>query len=364
MRKQQLQRSTPTNRARGHGLDVADDHGAVAISDDEPDAIIPDDVKAYFAGRMEGSPSTYTMVQVCEHILELLVQLSQREGTLLPLTLRARAIADGLNLPRRRIYDVLHIFDAIGLVTRVPKGKGYWYYGEGNIVPTLEQLRARAMAAVADVRTASVEQIVRILTPDAPTKDAGTALLRTTTKLLRILFAADRPVLQSELRLVDDNGSVASALAPAQDRRTYDVLTVLARCNVVQIRTSNGGPKRVSINPSLFSPAFSLFVPPPSVSTKRKGLRSMTATTKYRAKKRRSSNTGVPGWRDYPSFLTLPMSESVSSATDAAMALVDWDTRGDFWGPETAVDALFPVLDDGGTCCDLDALLASDDWDV
>ncbi|EQC29086.1 hypothetical protein SDRG_13246 [Saprolegnia diclina VS20] len=363
MRKQQLQR--PTDRARSRGLDAVDDHGAVANSDDEPDAIIPDDIKAYFAGRMEGTPSTYTMVQVCEYILELLVQLSQREGTLLPLALRARAIGDSLSLPRRRIYDVLHIFDAIGLVTRVPNGRGYWYYGEGNIVPTLERLRERAMAAVADVRTASVDQIIRILSPDAPTKDTGTALLRTTTKLLRLLFAANRPVVQSDLRLVDDNGSVGSALAPAQDRRTYDVLAVLVRCNVVQIRASNGGPKRVSINPTLFSPAFSLFAPPTSVSTKRKGLRSMTATTKPHAKKHRSNkSTGVPGWRDYPSFLTLPMSESVTSATDAAMALVDWDTRGEFWGAETTVDALFPVLDDGGACCDLDALLASDDWDV
>ncbi|OQR93289.1 hypothetical protein ACHHYP_02722 [Achlya hypogyna] len=319
---------------------------------------IPDDVKAHFAARVAGMPeASYTMVQVCEYVLELLQMLSTRRGMLLPLVLRAGVIAAGLKLPRRRIYDVLHVLDAIGLVSRAPRG--YWYFGEGNIAPTLRALKEGAVAAVAGIRpTVGLERTARVL--DETDIDNKPALVHTTTKVLRLLFAANRPVLHSDLQYIDDasrepkrrrtptpkiskpleaNAATKTAAIATKGRRSYDVLAVLAQCNIVRVFSGPNHARHVSINSALFDANFSLFTAPPPPPC-----RKMPAKTKTASK---PLSPDASAWCDValPAFLVAPLSVEASAATDAAMALLDWDQPSeDLWSAVEAVDPLFPVL--------------------
>lgn len=167
-----------------------------------------------------------------------------------------------MKVPRkRRIYDVLHVLEGIGVIKRVryderrkTNGGYFLYYGKESVVQHLAEMKNRSSQVMADFRQSRrlhsgniVEEdsaLVRAFENQAAA-DKWPCLVTMTVCFLGLLFQQDYktgvglPAISA--RLVEAKtliGSLVPTLStevPYRDvhRRVYDVVSVLVSCNMV-----------------------------------------------------------------------------------------------------------------------------------
>ncbi|OQR93291.1 hypothetical protein ACHHYP_02723 [Achlya hypogyna] len=199
---------------------------------------------------------TKTISNVCELVLELLREL-QQSCPEFPVVLRANWMEEVLGLPRRRIYDVLHILQAIGLLSkRVSSdglnGQGHMFYGDYCVVPT-ESLLLLQHKTKENRPTQGAD-------PDDDEK--WPALSLATLKFIKFLLANGNAIRRHLIHTIEDEKPTA-AIPATKGRRMYDVLAVLTQCNIVWTNTDMG-VKYIYLNEDLLDPkaSFSIFRDP------------------------------------------------------------------------------------------------------
>ncbi|KDO29147.1 hypothetical protein SPRG_05390 [Saprolegnia parasitica CBS 223.65] len=299
----------------------------LAKRDDDADPCSPSaskELKLRFARRAV-EIGTKTISNVCELVLELLREL-QEACTEFPVALRANWMEEVLGLPRRRIYDVLHILQAIGLVTkRVSSdgltGHGHMFYGDYFVVPT--------------VRSMLELQENNVPLNDAAADDKWPALSLATVKFIKFLLLNGNAIRRHLIHTIEDEKPTA-AIPASKGRRMYDVLAVLVQCNIVWTNTDMG-VKYIYLNRDVLNPKanFSVFrdpdAPPTAVVAPKKRARKEPPPAR-RTKHRPACDetlTGLFGGCQcgYAPELASPDAQWQSLLTLGASIVDAWSTR-------------------------------------
>ncbi|KAG7381163.1 hypothetical protein PHYPSEUDO_006339 [Phytophthora pseudosyringae] len=207
-----------------------------------------------------------------------------------------------MKVPRkRRIYDVLHVLEGIGVIKRVrcggetrrTKGGYFLYYGRAAVVQHLVEMKSNSAQVMGSYRLsrrskrASVVEedsaLVRVF-EDQAAREKWPCLVTMTVCFLSLLFQQDYqvgvglPAISG--RLVEAK-KLIGALRPSSSteslysdvhRRLYDVVSVLESCNMLDtsLETSSesidkGLRKYVRFNYDIFTDPSVLFAGPNSV---------------------------------------------------------------------------------------------------
>ncbi|ETV67832.1 hypothetical protein H257_16068 [Aphanomyces astaci] len=212
---------------------------------------------------VSGQPISF----VCKMVLKYIDDMEQSERGY-PIVLRANALESSLGLPRRRIYDVFHILQAIGLLGKGPQLfppiRGHHYYGEDAVVPTIASVKASAVVLVhkkgerrskptyhAPSKLRVVPPVPNVNEQAVPNGTKLPALWQATQKLLKCIFARGGSISLREIYTLDDDNDGSSS----KSRRYYDVLAVLSACNILKFNTDSkfDRAKVALMNPALLT---------------------------------------------------------------------------------------------------------------
>ncbi|ETI37587.1 hypothetical protein F443_16460 [Phytophthora nicotianae P1569] len=167
-----------------------------------------------------------------------------------------------MKVPRkRRIYDVLHVLEGIGVIKRVryddrrrTNGGYFLYYGKAAVVQYLAEMKSNSAQVMANFRKSRRSKRTSIVEEDSALmrvfEDQAAAgkwpcLVNMTVCFLGLLFQQDcqyevgLPTLSARLgeakKFIGTLLSNSSTEAPYRDvhRRVYDVVSVLVSCNMI-----------------------------------------------------------------------------------------------------------------------------------
>ncbi|KAG2763284.1 hypothetical protein PC129_g292 [Phytophthora cactorum] len=206
-----------------------------------------------------------------------------------------------MKVPRkRRIYDVLHVLEGIGVIKRVryderrrTNGGYFLYYGKAAVVQHLAEMKSNSAQVMVDFRksrrskrTSTVEEdsaLVRVF-EDQAAAGKWPCLVTMTVCFLGLLFQQDYqtevglPTLSARLgeakKFIGTLLPSSSTEAPYRDvhRRVYDVVSVLVSCNMIatspvpsSVPMEKGLRKYVRFNYDIFTDPRILFATPDSV---------------------------------------------------------------------------------------------------
>ncbi|KAG6977569.1 hypothetical protein JG688_00000167 [Phytophthora aleatoria] len=210
-------------------------------------------------------------------------------------------LIDRYIVPRkRRIYDVLHVLEGIGVIKRVryderrrTNGGYFLYYGKAAVVQHLAEMKSNSAQVMVDFRksrrskrTSTVEEdsaLVRVF-EDQAAAGKWPCLVTMTVCFLGLLFQQDYqtevglPTLSARLgeakKFIGTLLPSSSTEAPYRDvhRRVYDVVSVLVSCNMIatspvpsSVPMEKGLRKYVRFNYDIFTDPRILFATPDSV---------------------------------------------------------------------------------------------------
>ncbi|OWZ23570.1 hypothetical protein PHMEG_0001553 [Phytophthora megakarya] len=229
-------------------------------------------IQAQFVAAKSLGEITRTMLQFFKEHEDL---QSSAPGPAFPIFVPSSDIYK-MKVPRkRRIYDVLHVLEGIGVIKRVrcdetrkTKG-GFLYNGKAAVVQHLGEMQRYAAQAMVNFRqsrglrsASTVEEdcaIVKVL-EDLATTEKWPCLVSTTICFLSLLFQEDYRVgvalPNMSARLIEAKKFIG-ALVPSLwneasykdvHRRVYDVVAVLEGCNLIFTSTTLPAPRKSSFD--------------------------------------------------------------------------------------------------------------------
>jgi hypothetical protein len=315
-------------------------------------------LKARFEER-SAEIGTKTISNVCQLVLELLHQLQEHVDAF-PIILRANWLEDVLGLPRRRIYDVLHILQAIGLLSKRVSSdgllcQGHMYLGEALVVPTILTMQESVLRLKKNYKenTDQTPQFMDIVDESigeySENQEKIPALSSATHKFIKFMIANGNSILRNAIHTIEDAAHDQQAkrnpplkkvekriIVPAngKGRRIYDVLAVLIQCNIVQTH-NECGVKYLLLNRKLLNPngSFSVF---------EKNLNEEISVPK-KISKRPSSEKYNDTFAAAPLLVAFMQQSPLFETNNASQE--DWSDRASYRSPQSSMTANVPSMD-------------------
>ncbi|CAK4363648.1 unnamed protein product [Aphanomyces euteiches] len=261
MKRQRKRKFQPTQESNTPNDDDGDKQ--IASRRTEP-------AKRFYNAR---SGQVKTISHVCALLLHHIHEMEQL-GQASEMVLRANYLETALSLPRRRIYDVFHILQAIGLIRKggklVDGKKGYIYNGGDQVATTFASMqrfvndqqrkhaRDRRLKTTATILSSVLIDVQKKVDQQGD-KSKVPALWSATQRLLMSMVAHGNSMTQRDIYKLDDDSDGTST----KSRRIYDVLAVLSTCNMIEFDTDAkfDRAKSVHLNPAMLNDTrhFSIF---------------------------------------------------------------------------------------------------------
>ncbi|TYZ60434.1 hypothetical protein PybrP1_009384 [[Pythium] brassicae (nom. inval.)] len=286
-------------------------------------------------------------------------------GTVFPIIVPASDVYNMLVPRKRRIYDVLHVLEGVGIIKRVrhddatgTKGGSFLYFGKEAAIRQLAKTRRTAIETVetlwqAALQVPSADEIDAVLVKmceEQGEREKWPCLTTTTSAFLSILFRYDAdqalalPDVSTRLlgsKKVRGFGLLSDSAHADVNRRVYDVVSVLASCDLVLVSVSPDGAderedvpdkisarKHVQFNYAVFDDPSTFGIADVSADTLSRHLERERMLEPLSPKRRRRSRT--PKARRTEGAEKSSAQRRLSLCTDERLAASsDWSNSGD-----------------------------------